>query len=226
MDKYLITVTLLNSFLYYQGEYGKRDDFISLLRKDKFEPDDAMALGIAFEDDIQRYTETWIEKVIDVKKYMTKNEIQSYETTNVLTDKFMTKLSTVMDMIREIGNKVEGGFWQQSLSKNISVMGRNFVIYGRADVILDDTIYDIKYTGKYDLGKFKKSMQHRIEFACTDYEKFEYLVSDLKRCYVETYWKSKDDLDVVKKTIADMLFYFEQDKEANELFLRNWKSKY
>lgn len=209
--KYLITVSLLNSFSFFMSEYGDREDFIRMLNKE-FHSNEYIERGIKFEDDILEYNKSGILPEFNQEIKLTETRLNNH--------------NLMCDCIREFGDEVKGGFWQKSFSKTIKIGDDNFVIYGRADVVKEDTIYDIKYTKKYDLGKYKDSMQHRIELACSDFPTFKYIVSDLKDTYVEEYQKSDDDLDIVREKIIALIRYLEADKEAMELFKAKWKSKY
>ena len=138
----------------------------------------------------------------------------------------MLEVETEADIIKEFGEKVKGGVWQKGLSKIITMGNHQYVLYGKADVIKRDVIYDVKYTGKYEPGKFQSSMQHRIELLSSPLNIFEYIVSDLKSSWVEPYNKTGKELEEVKTCLNELLAYLERDEEAKKLFEKNWLSKY
>ena len=205
MTKYLITPTLLNSYQYYiQDEFkspaDSRADFLKTLSREKFEPNQAMQKGIDFENDIKAKCDGYI--LLDGK------ENPDYE--------------TVCGEITEI---VKGGLWQESVKKDLQIGNREFLLYGRTDVIKRDTIYDIKFTSNYELGKFMDSSQHRIYLYCLGLPKFQYLISDGKEYWTEDYHNHEGIEDELKGMISDFMEYLENDKEAKEMFLIKWESK-
>jgi hypothetical protein len=200
MTKYLITSSLLNSYQYYvQDEYkspaDSRADFLRTLSRERFEPNEAMQKGIEFEDDVKFAAEIY-EANYDI--------------------------DSVIDAIAEI---VRGGLWQQTCKKDLQVGNNTFLLYGRMDVVKRGTIYDIKFTSNYELGKFLDSSQHLIYLYCTELPNFQYLISDGKDYWVEDYFNNLEIEDKIKSKINDFMSYLENDKEAKELFLTKWESK-
>ncbi|MEI7578573.1 MAG: hypothetical protein WCJ58_00880 [bacterium] len=127
--------------------------------------------------------------------------------------------------IYEIGKIVSGGLWQQSVKKEIKVGNQEFLLYGRTDVIKRDTVYDIKFTSNYELGKFLDSSQHLIYLYCSDLPNFSYLISDGKDWWREDYVNDGNVENRIKSMISDFMGYLENDKEAKEMFLTKWESK-
>ena len=204
MTKYLITPTLLNSFQYYiQDEYkspaDSRADFLRTLSRERFEPNEAMQKGIDFENEIK----TIADKFIELK-------IEDYEAKSNLF---------------KIADIVKGGLWQQTCKKDLTIGNQEFLLYGKCDVVKRDTIYDIKFTSNYELGKFLDSAQHLIYLYCLDLPKFQYLVSDGEEYWVEDYHNHAGIEDEIKSKINDFLSYLENDKEAKEMFFTKWGSK-
>jgi hypothetical protein len=203
MTKYLITTTLINSYQYYINDEFKspadsRADFLKTLSKEKFEPNEAMQKGIDFEEEI--FKQCSLEK--EVGKKLTSNPI--------------------CDAIVKI---VKGGLWQQTCKKDLHIGNKEFLLYGKMDVIKRDTIYDIKYTSNYELGKFLGSAQHLIYLYCTGLPKFKYLVSNGKDFWIEDYFNNVNIENEIKSKINDFLSYLENDSEAKNLFETKWKTK-
>jgi hypothetical protein len=205
MTKYLITPSLLNSYQYYiQDEFkspaDSRADFLKTLSREKFEPNEAMQKGIDFENDIKAKCDGYI--LLDGE------ENPDYET-----------------VCGEITGIVKGGLWQQTCKKELQIGNQEFLLYGKMDVVKRDTIYDIKYTRNYELGKFLDSAQHLIYLYCTGLPKFQYLISDGKDYWIEDYHNHINIENEIKSKISDFLGYLENDKEAKELFKTKWESK-
>ena len=205
MTKYLITPSLLNSYQYYIKDEFKspaesRADFLKTLSRERFEHNEAMQRGIDFEDDIKAKCDGYI--LLDGE------ENPNYET-----------------VCGEITRIVTGGLWQQTCKKDLQIGNQEFLLYGRMDVIKKDTVYDIKYTRNYELGKFLDSAQHLIYLYCTGLPKFQYLISDGEDYWIEDYHNHINIENEIKSKISDFLSYLENDKEAKELFKTKWESR-
>lgn len=127
--------------------------------------------------------------------------------------------------IYEISQIVKGGLWQESVKKEIKIGSKEFLLYGRTDVIKRDTIFDIKFTSKYEIGKFQDSSQHLIYLYCSELPKFSYLISDGKDWWREDYYNHAEIEGEIKSKISDFLGYLENDAGAKEMFLTKWQSK-
>jgi hypothetical protein len=121
--------------------------------------------------------------------------------------------------VMEVADIVRGGMWQQRISRELD----GDLVYGIADVIRRDTIYDIKRVNQYELGKYEGSIQHLIYMYAIEIPNFDYLISDGHAVYVETYhWESKS-LDLLKARIADLKDSLLADNELSLAFSKNWK---
>ena len=207
MTKYLITPSLLNSYQYYiQDEFkspaDSRADFLKTLSRERFEPNEAMQKGIDFERDVQLATDEL-------------NEI------NIFHDDYDGR----QEIVNRMARKVKGGLWQQTCKKELKIGNQEFLLYGRMDVVKRDTIYDIKFTSNYELGKFLDSSQHRIYLYCLGLPKFQYLISDGEEYWTENYRNHEGIEDELKGMISDFMSYLENDKEAKQMFLTKWECK-
>ena len=207
MTKYLITASLLNSYQYYiQDEFkspaDSRANFLKTLSRERFEPNEAMQKGIDFESDVRLATDEL-------------NEI------NIFHDDYDGR----QEIVNQMARKVKGGLWEQTCRKDLQVGNQEFLLYGRTDVIKRDTIYDIKFTSNYELGKFIDSSQHKIYLYCLGLPKFQYLISDGKEYWTEDYHNHEGIENELKGMISDFMGYLENDKEAKEMFLTKWETK-
>lgn len=128
-------------------------------------------------------------------------------------------------IVRRFTEIVRDGIWQQSVKKSLTVGNQDFLLYGRTDVIKRDTVFDIKFTSNYELGKFQDSSQHLIYLYCSDLPKFSYLISDGKDWWREDYFNHAGIEGEIKSKVSEFLDYLEGDKEAKELYFNNWISK-
>ncbi len=216
MTRYLITPTLLNSFGFYRSykgedEDGSRQDFLRTLSRERFEPNESMLKGIKFENDIHDYCNG------NYNFQGVRNEFNSDAANN--------KIIAYDNCVEEIGGICLNGLWQESVKKEINTSGFNFLLYGRTDVIKEDSIYDIKRTAKYDLGKYQGSAQHRIYLYCSGLPKFSYLISNGKDCWSEDYTNH----DMIETEICVMIYefvrYLDNNKEAGQMYFDKWISR-
>lgn len=201
MDRYLLTPSLYDAYFYYSRfDFKTKEEFVDNLKRVRGDLPEAARKGIEFEDRILAYTKGEI-KIEDIKP--------GYD-----------------DCVKEIGDIVQGGLWQETASKEIQIGGMTFVLYGRLDVVKRDWIYDIKFTGKYDIGKFREKIQHLVYMYLLDMKKFGYLISDLKDVYREDYFWEADSKSILFGELRDMMSFIMNDREFRELYLEHWKSKY
>jgi hypothetical protein len=227
MSKYLITPTLINAYQYYINDEFKsptdsRAEFLKTLSKEKFKPSEAMQKGIDFEDKVQFLT---TDITVDDLRHFYKEKVGETVINHKLT------IEDAINWLKQqpeflISQVVENGLWQQTCKKDLKVGNKEFLLYGKMDVIKRDTIYDIKFTDNYELGKFLDSSQHLIYLYCTGLPKFQYLISDGEDYWIEDYHNHTNIENEIKSKISDFLSYLENDKEAKEMFETKWGVKY
>jgi len=199
MTKYLLTPSLLNSYAYYiQDEYKS--------------PQESRA----------DFLKTLSREKFKPNEAMKKGNAFENEVFGYCS---LDKELPIVSPMTEIGDIVKGGLWQQSVKKEIKVGNQEFLLYGRTDVIKRNTIYDIKFTGNYELGKFLDSSQHLIYLYCTGLPNFSYLISDGKDWWREDYHNHDQVEDQIKSKIADFMSYLDNDLEAKEMFINKWGSR-
>lgn len=227
-SRYLITPSLLNSFYFYQNYKGDKEneirtDFLSALGKKSFEPNAAMQKGIDFEYLVQK-TCQW--DVVDWPRLLA-SKCQKLKSLNISSieeaNKFVDKNPEYLECVREMGERVKGGVWQSPLKKEVSFGDRHYLLYGRSDVIKENKIIDIKYTKSYDLGKFQASAQHRIYLECSQMPVFEYLITDGRSCWTETYYNHDKLILDIQSLVFDFAKYLAFDSQAGKLFYNLWK---
>lgn len=126
------------------------------------------------------------------------------------------------DTVNEITDYIKGGLWQETVTKHMDIDGLNVLIYGKADVIKMDTIYDIKRVSTYDIGKYTHSSQHLFYLYCTGLPVFKYLVSDGNNVFVETYTAGEGTPKLVKSVITEFFNWLKR-AELFDTYLENWK---
>lgn len=226
MSKYLITPTLISAYQYYINDEFKspadsRADFFKTLSREKFEPSEAMQKGIDFEAKVQFLT---TDITVDDLRHFYKEKVGETVINHKLT------IEDAINWLKQqpeflISQVVENGLWQQTCKKSLQVGNKEFLLYGKMDVVKRDTVYDIKFTSNYELGKFLDSSQHLIYLYCTGLPKFQYLISDGEDYWIEDYYNHANIENEIKSKISDLLGYLENDKEAKEMFETKWISK-
>jgi len=121
--------------------------------------------------------------------------------------------------VMEVAEIVSGGMWQQRVSRVLD----GDLVYGIADVIKRNTIYDIKRVNQYELGKYEGSIQHLIYMYATDIPNFDYLISDGREVYVETYRWEQKSLAMLKSRVVDLKGSLLADRDLSAAFIKNWK---
>lgn len=124
--------------------------------------------------------------------------------------------------VNEITDYIKNGLWQETVSKHIDIDGLDVLVYGKADVIKMDTIYDIKRVSKYKTGQYSKSVQHLFYLYCTELPVFKYLISNGSSVFCETYTLSSYTENLVKIAIQDF-FQWLKITGNYELYLEKWK---
>lgn len=193
-----ITTSLLSSFKYWKESEKPIEEFLDCLRKIRTPPTEAMQRGIDFEDTIK-----------------------------AISDGVITDTNNYKKVFIDISNIVKGGLWQQVVKKTIKVNGQELMLYGKADVIKGNTIYDIKTTKVYQLGKYNTSTQHLIYMYCTGIKNFEYLIAqggvNLENFYRESYNMKSDNEIKLRGIIAEFLGFLDNYKEAKKIYFEKWK---
>lgn len=182
MARYLMTHSLLSSWLYamkdspFEDATSERDafgEFLQVLRREPTPTTEAMQKGIDFEDLVTA---------------IVRNDAEG-----------MRRNPDWCDAANQIAQIVGGGSLQHRARKVMEISGMMFVIYGRLDALKAGTIYDIKFSGSYDRGKYFDSTQHPMYFELVpEANDFVYLISNGKEVYREHYRRDETaDITVI-----------------------------
>jgi hypothetical protein len=120
--------------------------------------------------------------------------------------------------VMEAGERVQGGIWQQRIGRELD----GDLVYGIADVIRRNTIFDLKRVHKYDLGKYESSIQHLVYMYATEIPNFEYVISDGREVYIEAYHWETRSFETLKERIVEMKESILFDDEMRRAFQANW----
>ena len=198
MSHYL-THSLHSSWTWYHRIESKtKQDFLNFLNKVKEPPTEAMQAGLDFEANVLRM--------------VTGGEVEGVE-------------PQYLECVREVAGLVAGGIWQEKVMMDVRIGNADYLLYGVADVIKKDWIYDLKYTQTYEIGKYADSIQHPIYMACTGIHKFGYLISDGESVWREDYFFQPDTISKLKGELSEMMGGILADPDFKEAYLKNWKSQ-
>lgn len=201
-----ITPSLYNSWLFYryplfdrdeQQEKDARDEMLRVLRKEKAPETPETARGHLFEN--------WVEMLATGKKY----ELEELEPDELVC-------------ARTIATNCRDGVFQERDGRELP--SGNY-IYGVADCILPTNIVDFKRVGagKYEQGKYQKSIQHLAYMYIWESKRFDYLVCDgSAEPFDEFYTWQDGSLGLLESRIALMIHDINCDKEMAEIFAQNW----
>ena len=181
----------------YEDMTSERDyfaDFMSTLNREPIPTNEAMQKGIDFED-----------LVTDI--VMGRGDANS---------KWYQAAS-------EVAGIVKGGLLQFKARKEIVVNGMPLLLYGRLDALKAGIVYDIKFSGSYDAGKYIDSTQHPVYLELVpEAKKFTYLVSNGSYVWPETY--RRDETPSIIPVIEDFLDWLEP-QGLMSIYKEKWASK-
>jgi hypothetical protein len=123
----------------------------------------------------------------------------------------------------KIAAEVMGGQFQVTAQKDITVSGMPLLLYGKIDCLKAGRICDIKFTGKYEAGKFYGSPQHHIYMEIIpEATEFVYLASNGSRVYRETYTRA--ECKPASSIIEDFLEYL-RNSGLLPTYEQHWKAR-
>lgn len=196
---YLITHSLLSAWLYMQkNEYSEDPmaEFLTVLKREPTPTTDAMQNGIEFENLV----------------------------TSILEEETEKDESIWYGAARQIADICRGGSLQHKASKRISVNGMDLLLYGRLDCLKQGEIIDIKFSKRYDRGKYISSTQHPVYMELIpEAEQFTYAVSNGSEVWTESY--RRDETASIYPVIGDFLNWL-CDMQLDEIYKQKWVSKY
>jgi len=159
-----------------------------------------------YDIDDSSYTGFWAtlnREPIPVTEAMQKGNDFENLITDIINGKDVTNHEWYEAALR-VATIINGGVLQYKTQKDITVNGLQLVLIGRLDALKAGTIYDTKYSGNYDAGKYINSTQHPSYFELVpEAKQFTYLVSNGYQLWAETY--RRDETPSIVPTIEDFL---------------------
>jgi hypothetical protein len=199
--RYLITPSLINSWQWYMNcpddfEAQALSELVSALKREKTEPTEAILTGIRFEDDVHNVCVTR----------------RAYRDDR---DAFYARC------VNDCAKVVDGGLWQVKVKKDATVCGQDFLLYGRIDVLKGPIVYDLKFTGRYETGKYKSNAQASFYLELADgSERMIYLVSTGNDWWTEEY--SVNNVQSASQWVQEFWQWLPDDLRG--LYTDNWEA--
>lgn len=203
MDRYMITHSLLSAWLYamrdnpYEDATTERDayaEFLQVLRREPTPTTEAMQNGIDFE--------------------------------NLVTDIVQNcgdRSNKWFDAAYKVAQIVGGGVLQLRAKKEIQVDGMRILLYGRLDCLKAGDIIDIKFSPKYERGKYIDSTQHPTYLEIVpEANRFTYLVSNGTDVWQEPY--RRDETGDIRPIISDFLSWL-RAAGLMDLYKEKWLAR-
>lgn len=122
-------------------------------------------------------------------------------------------------IVREFSDYFRGASTQVRVEGVLPTCFGNVMLYGYIDELLPLSVHDIKTTGKYSVGKYKRNWQHIVYPYClgcmgNDVRTFEYNVTDFRECYTETYVFDKErDTRRLRDIVEYFILFLNENKE-------------
>jgi hypothetical protein len=190
---YRLYPTLLNSFSLYQSQ--ARDSF-----------------GKIIVDDIEM-----IERIKRVRKPTNKAQQKGmdFERAVILGENEELFAEGIIDQARQLlPEKYKTQFYVEARYKNAQ-------IYGYVDGVGDHIAFDLKSTSYYEPGRFLKNHQNLYLLGLQKYgiERLDYVITDFKQLYVETYDLNHYDFNPLYAQIEAFILFLEDHKK----FIRDKK---
>lgn len=210
-----VTPSLYYSWLYYrypqfdrteEQEQEARGEFINALCRIKTPDTPEQARGHIFENTIE-YLATGKECGVRLSVDPENQFVNPEE----------------MACARTIAENCKDGVFQEKGGRELP--SGNYV-YGVADCILPTTIVDFKRVGmgKYEQGKYQKSIQHLAYMYIWESQRFDYLIcdGDSAEPFDEFYTWNSASLGVLESRIALMIHDINCDAELAAMLAEHW----
>ena len=195
-NKYLLTQSLISSWLWALKLDNGYEDFLKTLRREPIRQTKAMLEGIRFENCLNAV--------------LNGSNIEP-------THEWYKPIKTLYPVLK-------GAQQQAAMSKDIVVNNVAFVLYGKLDYLKAGVIYDTKYSKTYHVGKYLDSPQHPMYFALVpEAYKFKYKICDGNMVYTETY--RPDETENIETIIKHFMAFLDR-MNLVDMYQENWRSRY
>ena len=229
MKRYLMTHSLLSAWLYtmrdnpFEDAETKRDpieDFMLTLCRKPTPTTKAMQNGIDFEN---------LCYDIALGQFQPEFEENGITPMPLLNGEYGGEprghyvYPPYYDAAHKVAQFIKNGSFQHRAKKEISVGGVTYLLYGRLDALKAGVIYDIKFSSRYERGKFESSTQHPVYLELLPEAKtFVYVVSNGRDVWTESY--RRDETRDIRPIIADFAAWLNA-RNLTELYQTYWLAR-
>ena len=217
MARYLMTHSLLSSWLYmlenpYESEdHNPMDEFMQVLRREPTPTTEAMEKGITFEK--------LVMAIADGSKYFGHIPVDPKDPSAGMVPRDIGNHPWYAPA-KEAAAIVRGGIMQYVAKRPVTVDGIDLLLYGRLDVLKAGGIYDIKFTSRYEAGKYFDSTQHPMYmFIVPEAGSFTYLASNGSYLWRETY--QREETGDILVTVSQFLSWL-RDQGLEQTYFKEW----
>jgi len=212
---FLITQSLLSSWQWYlsadeDNEEKAYFDLIKTLRREKLEDNESMLFGRVFESVVRLICDgdAWINEKDKADVLLKKKEFDD---------------ERLQKCVYEVAEECKGGVWQVKQSKIKNILGQDFLLYGRLDVLKGPWIIDIKFSHTFEIGKYRDSPQTKMYMHLVpDVIGMKYLISDGNQTYEDVYLRSS--VESIDNDIKDFWSWISTQHALFYLYVKNWES--
>lgn len=199
--------TLIDTYLYFlKSDTMTLDEMIGRINRIPSPANEAMLKGSAFNTLIDRLAQG--DEIVAVDGDMPAYKIE-HQGNSYLYPKHIADF---------IVDRISGALMQVYNRAIISTPFGDVELYGYADYVLRDTVFELKTTGNYTWPKYNNSLQHKSYLYClrksgNDITRAEYVVTDFNSVFIEDYyWTDKIEADLVV-AITQFLAFVERHKD-------------
>lgn len=127
-----------------------------------------------------------------------------------------------IELCREFANYYKGAITQQYVEALLPTSFGLVKLYGYIDELMPHSVHDIKTTGSYYVGKYKKHYQHLVYPYClmesgNEITAFEYNIAEIGKNNYKTYTESyvfnpERDIPVLRNTCEELIRFILDNK--------------
>lgn len=194
MQRFRITKTLLDAWIYSFKRDDGYEDFLRTLNREKKQPTAQMLMGTQFENVLN----------------------------SVLLGEHLPEDHEWKFPITEMSEELWGAQQQVVLFKEIDVDGVPFLLHGVLDFLRAGVVFDCKFTKNYYLNKyFSSTVQHQMYMELVPEARlFEYIISDGKYVYREKY--PREIVDPIEPYIRNFMQFLDMHNLVN-IYTEKWR---
>ena len=184
---FLMTHSLLSAWLYSMKENPfadattedtAKEDFLRVLRREPTPTTEAMQKGIDFEN--------LVTDICSQMRPVQGNLLNTPDEGDTVSEE-LKKHQWFIPALK-VAKTVRGGQFQYSAYNRVEIYRYELLLHGRLDALKAGHIYDIKFSGSYDRGKYIDSTQHPMYFRLVDGAMyFTYVISNGTEVWTEQY---------------------------------------